>query len=45
MAMARNITGSGNIVDVKATTVVPEIFPITVHIGDEPLMHHILPTR
>ena len=40
MEIGRNMIGSGHIVDVKATTMVPDIFPITVHIGDEPFMHH-----
>lgn len=42
--MARNMKGSGHIVDVKVTVVVPDIFSVTVHTGDEFLMGHAPPT-
>lgn len=42
--MARNMIGRWHIVGDKPTIVVPDIFPSTIHIRDEFLMGHRLPT-
>jgi hypothetical protein len=42
--MARNIISRGHLVDETSTTMMPDIFPITVHTRDEFLMGHTLLT-
>lgn len=42
--IARNMRVRGHTVDEKPTAVLPDIFPATVHIRDEFLMGHTLPT-